>query len=137
NDEKKLSLLIAAMKQDPNIPVTLKIRIDANHGEFDETIIAKMAEQAGADAVIVHGRHWTHDYDTPAQLEAIARVVSSVHIPVIANGDIADAASLKNVFEKTHCAGFMIARASVGQPWIFKQLSTDDFQPPSSHKVGE
>lgn len=136
NDEKKLSQLISAMKQDPTVPVTIKIRIDAGQGEFDDVAIAQMAEAAGADAVIVHGRHWTHDYDIPAQTEAIAQIVESVSIPVIANGDIADHYSLENIFEKTKCAGFMIGRAGVGQPWLFRLLSDPDFKAPTLHQIG-
>ena len=136
-DEKKLAQLIRAMKQDPEIPVTIKVRIDANHQEFCDVTNAQMAEQAGADAIIVHGRHWTHDYDVPAQTDAIAAIVASVKIPVIANGDIADAASLNNMFEKTDCAGFMIARASVGQPWLFRQLMDPRFKKPSQKEIGE
>ena len=136
-DEKKLGQLIQSMKQDPDIPVTIKVRIDANHQEFCDVTNAQMAEQAGADAIIVHGRHWTHDYDVPAQTDAIAAIVGSVKIPVIANGDIADATSLKNMFEKTNCAGFMIARASVGQPWLFQALSDPAFQKPSHKAIGE
>lgn len=136
-DEKNLAALIRAMKQDPTIPVTIKIRIDAEHGESCDVSIAKMAEEAGVDAVIVHGRHWTHDYDVPANLDAIAKVVESVAIPVIANGDIHDRASLKNVFEKTQCAGFMIARASVGQPWLYRYLSNETFEIPSDGIQGK
>ncbi|MDP1573598.1 MAG: tRNA-dihydrouridine synthase family protein [Coxiellaceae bacterium] len=136
-DEKKLAQLIQAMKQDPNVPVTIKVRIDANHQEFCDVTNAQMAEQAGADAIIVHGRHWTHDYTVPAQTEAIAAIVAAVNIPVIANGDITDHKSLNVVFEKTHCAGFMIARASVGQPWLFQQLIDSDFKTPSKKDRGE
>lgn len=135
-DEKKLSQLIRVMKQDPAVPVTIKIRIDANQGEFCDISIAKMAQEAGADAVIVHGRHWTHDYDIPAQTDAIAKIVSAVSIPVIANGDISDRDSLNAMFEKTNCAGFMIARASVGQPWLFRLLSDLNFKAPASREIG-
>ncbi|OGT39823.1 MAG: hypothetical protein A3E81_01475 [Gammaproteobacteria bacterium RIFCSPHIGHO2_12_FULL_36_30] len=141
SDEKKLSQLINAMKQDNVTPITVKMRIDAGHGEFCEIAVAKMLEEAGANAIIIHGRHWTHDYDIACQLDAIAKVVASVKIPVIGNGDINNATSLNNFFEKTNCAGFMIGRASVGQPWLFQQitsaLSGKTFQPPASSEIGK
>lgn len=140
-DEKKLSQLIKAMKQDDKTPVTVKMRIDAGKGEFCEISVAKMLEEAGADAIIVHGRHWTHDYDIPCQLDAIAKIVSSVSIPVIGNGDISDAKQLTNFFTTTHCAGFMIGRASVGQPWIFQKIRCDIesklFSTPSKNQTGQ
>ncbi len=121
-DEKKLSALVKAMQHDEKIPVTVKMRIDAGKGEFCDVSLAKMLEEAGADAIIVHGRHWSHDYDVAAQYEAIANIVSAVNIPVIGNGDIDNAKQLSRLFSETECAGFMIARASVGQPWIFQQI---------------
>ena len=140
-DEKKLALLIRALKQDPSIPVTIKMRVDAGFGDFCDVEVAKMCEQAGADAVIVHGRHWTHDYAIPVQAEAIARVVDGVDIPVIANGDIADAKSLQRLYQETQCAGFMIGRAGVGQPWLFQKIITElsgqSFQVPSVAEIGQ
>ena len=140
-DEKLLSQLVKAMRQDENIPVTVKMRIDAGHGEFCDISVAQILEAAGADAIIVHGRHWSHDYDVAAQFEAIANIVSAVNIPVIGNGDITDAKQLSHLFSQTHCAGFMIARASVGQPWLFQQISCElqnkPFQLPTSFEIGE
>lgn len=139
--ECELGLLVKAMQQDKNIPVTVKIRIDANHGDYCDVSIAQMLEQAGADAIVVHGRHWTHDYDVPCQTDAIAKVVESVNIPVIANGDVKDGQSAQNLFEKTHAAGLMIARASVGQPWLFQEiaseLSSELFQKPAQIEIGQ
>src|SRR3989338_8741072 len=101
SDEKKLSQLVKAMKQDNKTPVTVQMRIDAGRGEFCEMTVAKILEEAGADAIIVHGRHWTHDYDVACQLDAIAKIVSSVAIPVIGNGDITNAKQLSEFFSKT------------------------------------
>ncbi|MCX7126180.1 MAG: tRNA-dihydrouridine synthase [Gammaproteobacteria bacterium] len=140
-DEKTLSLLVKAMRQDEKIPVTVKMRVDAGLGEFCDISVAKIIEEAGADAIIVHGRNWTHDYDIPAQLEVIAKIVSAVKIPVIANGDINSSKQLEKVFLETQCAGFMIARASVGQPWLFQKITQElmgkSFQIPSQFEIGQ
>lgn len=125
SDEKKLVQLVNAMRQDDKTPITIKMRIDAGQGEFCEVTVAKILEEAGVDAIIVHGRHWTHDYDVECQLDAIAKIVTSVKIPVIGNGDISDAKQLSHFFSQTNCAGFMIARASVGQPWLFKKIQSE------------
>ncbi len=140
SDEKKLGELIKAMQVDKKIPVTVKMRIDANRNEYDDVSVAKIIEAAGADAIIVHGRNWSHDYTVPCQLDAIAHIVSAVDIPVIANGDIDSSTQIKTVFEKTNCAGFMIARASVGQPWIYQkivaELNNQLFTMPSQKTIG-
>lgn len=140
-DEKHLAVLIKALKQDPSIPVTIKIRIDAGFGDFCEVQVAKLCEQAGADAIIVHGRHWTHDYDVAVQMEAIAKVVAGVSIPVIANGDIQNAKTAKKMHEVTNAAGYMVARASVGQPWLFQEISAalsgELFEVPTFNRIGD
>lgn len=140
-DEKKLSELVKALRQDDKTPVTVKMRVDAGHGEFCDVSVAKMFEEAGADAVIVHGRHWSHDYDVSAQYDAIAKIVSAVSIPVIGNGDITDSAALSRLFLETQCAGFMIARASVGQPWLFQKILSESegklFSIPTHQQIGE
>src|SRR3990167_6690194 len=140
-DEKRLAELIKSMQIDKNIPVTIKMRIDANRGEYDDAGVAKIIEDAGANAIIVHGRNWTHDYDVPCQLDAIANVAKAVSIPVIANGDITHSHQLARIFSQTKCAGFMIARASVGQPWIYQQIMAElnkkIFEKPSSFQIGQ
>lgn len=140
-DEKRLSELVKAMRQDGKTPVTVKMRVDAGHGDFCEMTVAKMLEASGADALIVHGRHWTHDYDIPCQVDTIAKVVDSVAIPVIANGDIVDEKSLQKMYDHTKCAGFMVARASVGQPWLFAQvtamLKNERFVQPTQQEIGQ
>lgn len=139
-EEKQLRALINAMRQNPEIPVTVKMRVDGGQGEFDNRDIAQMIEQSGADAIIVHGRSWAEDYNTPCQLDSIADIVTAVTIPVIGNGDIENASGLKQMFVQTRCAGVMIARASVGQPWLFAQLTAElqghAFAKPSRVEIG-
>ena len=58
----------------------------------------------------------------------IAAIKQSINIPLIANGDVDSYASLKHIHQQTGADGFMVARASVGQPWIFKTLLANDTQ---------
>lgn len=141
SDAKKLSDLVKSMRRDSKIPVTVKMRISAEKNEFCDITIASILEDAGVDAITVHGRHWTHDYDTPCQIDSIAAIAANVKIPVIGNGDITDSMQLQKFFDTTHCAGFMIGRASVGQPWIYKRLTQEinqkNFQIPSQKMIGD
>lgn len=136
-DEKKLSELVKSMQRDKKIPVTIKMRIDAGQKEFCEISLAKMLEDAGVDAITVHGRHWSHDYDVPCEIDTIAKIADAVKIPVIGNGDIDSTQQLQKFLSETQCAGLMIGRAGVGQPWIFQQLSNAAFTPPSQKIMGE
>jgi tRNA-dihydrouridine synthase B len=118
----KLYHLITAMKQNTHLPVSIKIRVEGASTEKFNREVAAVVTDAGADFLVVHGRHWTEHYETPCRYDDIAFFVNELKIPVIGNGDIACAESLKKMF-KTGCAGVMIGRAGVGQPWLIKRLA--------------
>ena len=112
--------LIRALKDNTHVPVSIKIRVDNHEEKFNEQV-ADVVSAAGADFMIVHGRHWTEHYETPCRHDAIAFLVERMKIPVIGNGDVASVASLKQMLA-TGCAGVMIGRAGVGQPWLLAEL---------------
>lgn len=111
--------IVRAVRRIITIPFTVKIRLT---GDASDVALAIDLEQTGADAVIVHGRRWIDDYDKPCDLQQIAAIKRALTIPVIANGDIADHASLFRAFEITGCDAYMIARAGSGKPWLYQQL---------------
>jgi tRNA-dihydrouridine synthase B len=112
--------LIRAMKENTHVPVSIKIRVDDGDEKFNHEV-ATVVSDAGADFLIVHGRHWTEHYETPCRYDAIAYFVQAMKIPVIGNGDIACVESLQRMLA-TGCAGVMIGRAGVGQPWLIGRL---------------
>ena len=109
------------MKNSTHVPVSVKIRVDAQSDDHFNAQIATVVEEAGADFLIVHGRHWTDGYETACHYDEIAFFVDALNIPVIGNGDVACKASLDKMLA-TGCAGVMIGRAGVGQPWLIAQL---------------
>jgi tRNA-dihydrouridine synthase B len=138
-DPSKLFQLITAMKQNTHVPVSIKIRVDGkSHDQFNLQV-AQAVSDAGADFLTVHGRHWTEHYETPCRHDEIKFFVEQVKIPVIGNGDIACIRSLKEMFA-TGCAGVMIARAGVGQPWLIGKLTAElqqvSFSLPSLSEIG-
>lgn len=118
-DPKKLIDIISRVRAAINIPLTIKIRIQNN--EKDLTL-AKQMEETGVDALIVHGRRWTDDYDIPCNWHHIANIKKCINIPVIVNGDINNEFNLKNALEASGCDGFMISRAGTGKPWLYHDL---------------
>jgi tRNA-dihydrouridine synthase B len=131
--------LIHAMKSATHVPVSIKIRVEGKSKEKFHQEIATVVKEAGTDFLIVHGRHWTEHYETPCHHDDIQFFVEALNIPVIGNGDIACIDSLKKMFA-TGCAGVMISRASVGQPWLIKKLMAEmnqtTFLPPSTTEIG-
>jgi len=104
-----------------DVPITAKMRI---LDSIDSTVeIARTIEKAGAAAITVHGRTQKQGYSGKVNLETIRAVKSAISIPVIANGDIRDEKSARQVLEYTQCDGLMIGRAAVGDPYIFRRIS--------------
>ncbi|MDR3492278.1 MAG: tRNA-dihydrouridine synthase family protein [Gammaproteobacteria bacterium] len=120
----QLYQLITAMKQSTHLPVSVKIRVEGNSNDKFNAEVAQVVSDAGADFLVVHGRHWTEHYETPCKHDDIRFFVETMKIPVIGNGDISNLSSLKTMLE-TGCAGVMIGRAGVGQPWLIKQLEAE------------
>lgn len=133
-----LYALISAMKQATHLPVSIKIRVEGGSGDSFNQEVATVVKEAGADFLVVHGRHWTEHYETPCDHDEIEYFVKALDIPVIGNGDISDLASLRQMYA-TGCAGVMIGRAGVGQPWLAAQLAAemngDIFLRPSQREI--
>ncbi len=113
--------IISEMKKVSQKPITVKFRKGWNENSVNAVEFAKILEDAGADAVVVHGRTRDQMYKGKADWEIIKKVKQNVKIPVIGNGDLFNAESVKKMFEETGCDGVMIARGALGNPWIFKQ----------------
>lgn len=118
-----LQTIIRTVKANISCPLTLKIRLQGNEADL---ALAQMAAETGVDALIIHGRRWVDDYDKPCDLKQIARIKSLTQLPVIANGDISDYATLLKCAEDTGCDAYMISRAATGKPWLYQELLTDN-----------
>ncbi len=116
---KQLAHIIQAIKNVISIPLTVKIRLQDSATTLT---VAQMIADAGADALIVHGRTWQDDYDVACDFKHIAAIKQQVTIPVIANGDIHDSATLQQAITQTGCDAYMIARAGSGKPWLYQEL---------------
>lgn len=115
--------IIAATVKAIKKPVTVKIRKGFDGDHVNAVELAKIAEDAGAAAVAVHGRTREQFYSGKADWEIIAEVKRAVSIPVIGNGDVTDGESARRILSETGCDGVMIGRAARGNPWLFGQIA--------------
>lgn len=105
------------------IPLTCKLRLGWDDQSIVAPALARKLEDAGVSAIVIHGRTREQGYSGSARLDGIADVVAAVkHIPVIGNGDIRTPEDARRMFQVTGCAGVMIGRAAMSQPWIFHRI---------------
>lgn len=123
-DIPRMLEITAAVVKAVNIPVTVKTRLGWDH---NSKIIVELAEQlqdCGIQALTVHGRTRSQMYTGDADWEMIARVKENprLTIPLIGNGDLRTPAQVRDAFDRYGVDGVMVGRASIGAPWIFRQL---------------
>jgi tRNA-dihydrouridine synthase B len=120
---EQVKLILDAVVNAVDIPVTLKIRTGWDPENRNGVEIARIAEQAGIQALAVHGRTRACLYKGMAEYDTIKAIKASISIPVIANGDIDSPEKAKQVLEYTGADGLMIGRPAQGNPWIFREIN--------------
>ena len=115
-------------------PLTVKIRKGFTEDSVNAVEIAKIAEDAGAAAIAVHGRTREQYYSGQADWDIIRQVKEAVSIPVIGNGDIDSPEKAEAIVRETGCDGIMIGRGVQGNPWLFSRIlhyqETGELLPP-------
>jgi len=120
-DLKKAAAVISAVRRITPLPLTVKIRAGWSPKESGACDIARVIEDCGADALILHPRFASQGFSVPAQWEWIAQVKEGVKIPVIGNGDVFEPSHALELKARTGCDGVMIGRGALRNPWIFSQ----------------
>jgi tRNA-dihydrouridine synthase B len=115
--------IIAAVVKAVNVPVTVKIRSGWSQGSINAAVMAGIAENSGAAAIIVHGRTADQGFSGHADWGVIAQVKKTVNIPVIGNGDIWQPLDALKMRAQTGCDAVMVGRGALGNPWIFRGIN--------------
>ncbi|MEO7941113.1 MAG: tRNA dihydrouridine synthase DusB [Burkholderiaceae bacterium] len=106
-----------------DVPVTLKMRTGWCQSHRNASRIARSAEQAGVQMLVIHGRTREQGYRGRAEHDTVSAVKSMVRIPVVANGDITTPQEAREVLRITGADAVMVGRAAQGRPWIFREIA--------------
>ena len=122
-EPRKLGLLLKAIVEHTDTPVTVKIRAGWNERSVNAREVALYAQDAGIKGLFIHGRTREQGYSGRVDYNVIREVKEALDIPVIGSGDVFSPSHVKKMFEETGCDGVAIARGSFGNPWIFNDTA--------------
>jgi nifR3 family TIM-barrel protein len=124
---KDIDLMVSltkAMVEHTHLPITVKTRLGWDHDSIRIVEVAERLQDVGAQAIAIHGRTRAQMYKGDADWKPIAEVKnnSRMHIPVFGNGDVNSPEKAMEMRDQYGLDGAMIGRASIGNPWFFKQV---------------
>ncbi|KPQ08298.1 MAG: tRNA-dihydrouridine synthase B [Rhodobacteraceae bacterium HLUCCA12] len=115
--------LIDAVVGAVDVPVSLKTRLGWDGDCLNAPDLAARAEAAGVSMITIHGRTRAQFYTGTADWAAIRAVRAAVRVPVIANGDILNAADARRALALSGADGVMIGRGAQGRPWVLAEIA--------------
>ncbi len=116
--------ILKAMRQAVKLPLSLKTRPGPSPDKIRIFEILAAAQEAGVDMLTLHARFTSRGHGGPANLDLLAEVKEQATIPIIGNGGINAPHEAWRMWHESGVDGLMIARAALGNPWIFKDIST-------------
>jgi len=123
-DESLVRKIIEAVVKAVSVPVTLKYRTGWDPQHRNAVRVARIAEEAGAQLLTLHGRTRACGFSGTAEYDTIREVKRATRLPVVANGDIGTAEEARRVLDYTGADGVMIGRAAQGRPWLFREIAS-------------
>lgn len=122
-DLRLAEAIIRSVRRAVPIPLTVKFRLGLRDDALTYLELGRIAQGEGADGVTLHARTAKQMFSGQARWEHIARLKEALTIPVIGNGDVTTAERAMRMFAETGCDGVMVGRASLTNPFIFREAA--------------
>lgn len=126
SDLPRATEVVQAVCAAVSVPVTVKVRLGFELGEPTALLFAEAAARAGVQLITVHGRYAQQGFQGRSDHSWTKRIRQALpaQVKVVANGDIVDLDSAREVLEETGCDGLMLGRAALERPWLFAELAS-------------
>ncbi|PWM30037.1 MAG: hypothetical protein DBX55_05465 [Verrucomicrobia bacterium] len=133
----QMKRIVSAVSGAVRIAVTAKMRTGWDGGSVIVPRAALELEEAGAKMITLHGRTKSAGYEGPADWGLIEKTAESLRIPLVGNGSAESLSA--DALRASACAGFMVGRAALGNPWVFAQMRAriDGANPPAPASAAE
>jgi nifR3 family TIM-barrel protein len=135
-DPDKAVALARAAGEGSGLPVTVKLRVGLRPGDRSGVTLAhRLVEEAGVVALSFHPRHASQQHKGRPDYDLAAELVRELPVPVIISGGLREAEHVRWVFEHTGAAAVMLARGSLGNPWLFEQVLGTRTDEPTAEEI--
>jgi nifR3 family TIM-barrel protein len=121
-DVPRIGSIFQAVRRATSLPLTVKMRSGWRRSDMNFLEVARVAEDCGVDAIILHPRTADQGFSGFADWSLIGTVKDHVKVPVIGNGDIRTVDDALRMIRMTGCDGVLVGRGALGNPWIFKDM---------------
>jgi tRNA-dihydrouridine synthase B len=123
DDPGKAVAIARAAREGSGLPVTVKLRPGRKPGDRAGVELARrLVDEAGVAGIAFHPRHASQQHKGKPDYELARELVEAIDVPVILSGGLADEQSARSAFERSGAEALMLARGSLGNPWLFEQL---------------
>ena len=123
-DLEKAGAVVSRVVEAVSIPVTCKIRLGESRREQNAAELSRILEDAGVSAITVHGRSGEKKFDELVNYRSIRKVVESVGVPVVGNGNVFTGADALTLIELTGVDAVMPGRGLIGNPWVVDEIKS-------------
>ena len=136
SDPDRAVALAKAAARGSGLPVTVKLRSGVRPGDRSGVEVARrLVDEAGVAGLCIHPRHASQRHKGQPDYDLARSLVGELSVPVLISGGLSSAERAREAFERTGAAGVLLARGSLGNPWLFEELVGTRTDGPSSDEI--